>query len=115
MITRDNYEEFFLLYTDNELSAAGREAVECFVADHPDLREEWEALLQCRVSPDTRVAFPDHEALLNRAKTAYPLLYYVDGLPFLYPDNSIVFPDKDMLYRTGKDRRVICCPGYGQV
>jgi hypothetical protein len=105
MITRDNYEEYFLLYADNELSAAGREAVECFVADHPDLREEWEALLQCRVSPDTRVAFPDHEALLKD-----PLLYYVDGLPFLYPDNSIVFPDKDMLYRTGKDRRVIVLP-----
>jgi anti-sigma factor RsiW len=105
MITRDNYEEFFLLYTDNELSASERQNVERFVADHPDLREEWEAFLQCRVSPDTHLAFPDREALLRE-----PLLYYVDGLPFLHPDNSIVFPDKDRLYRTAKDRRVIPLP-----
>ena len=65
MITRDNYEEFFLLYTDNELSAAERHEVERFVADHPDLREEWEALLQCRLSPDTHLAFPDRESLLK--------------------------------------------------
>jgi hypothetical protein len=106
MITRDNYEELFLLYTDNELSAPERQEVERFVADHPDLREEWEALLQCRISPDTRLAFPDHEALMKPE----PLLYYIDGLPFLHPDNSIVFPDKDLLFRTAKDRRVIQLP-----
>ena len=114
MITRDNYEEFFLLYTDNELSAADKHAVERFVADHPDLRDEWEALLQCRLSPDTHLAFPDHEALLRPGPEATadsePLLYYVGGLPFLHPDNSIVFPDKDRLYRTAKDRRVISLP-----
>jgi hypothetical protein len=114
MITRDNYEEFFLLYTDNELSAADKHAVERFVADHPDLRDEWEALLQCRLAPDTHLAFPDHEALLRPEPEATadsgPLLYYVDGLPFLHPDNSIVFPDRDRLYRTAKDRRVISLP-----
>lgn len=114
MITRDNYEAFFLLYTDNELSAAERHAVEQFVADHPDLREEWEALLQCRLSPDNQLAFPDRESLLrperDGAADAAELLYYIDGLPFLHPDNSIVFPDKDRLYRTGKDRRVVPLP-----
>jgi hypothetical protein len=114
MITRDNYQELFLLYTDNELSAAERHEVEHFVADHPDLREEWEALLQCRLTPDTRLAFPDRESLLrsgqeNAADTG-ALLYYIDGLPFLHPDNSIVFPDKDRLYRTARDRRIIPLP-----
>jgi len=121
MITRDNYEEFFLLYTDNELSAADAHAVERFVADHPDLREEWEALLQCRLSPDTHLAFPDREGLMRTepegaAETGAPLsgngplLYYMDGLPFLHPDNTIVFPDKDRLYREAKERRVIPLP-----
>ncbi|HUB61551.1 MAG TPA: hypothetical protein VL978_12645 [Puia sp.] len=110
MITRDNYEEFFLLYTDNELSAAEKQEVERFVTDHPDLREEWEALLQCRLSPDTHLAFPDREALLKPGNEALPALYYIDGLPFLHPDNSVVFPDKDRLYRTAKDRRIIPPP-----
>lgn len=63
MITSDNYEEFFLLYIDNELPIAGRQAVERFVAEHPDLREEWEALLQCRVIPDRHLSFPGRDAL----------------------------------------------------
>jgi hypothetical protein len=106
MITRDNYEEFFLLYTDNELSASEIHAVERFVAEHPDLREEWEALLQCRLAPDTQLSFPDRESLLRTE----PLLYYTDGLPFLHPDNSIVFPEKDRLYRIAKERRVVALP-----
>ena len=65
MITRDNYEEFFLLYADNELPAADRHAVERFVADHPDLREEWETLQHCKLSPDTRLSFPDLNSLLK--------------------------------------------------
>jgi len=51
MITRDNYEEFFLLYMDNELPVADRKLVEQFVAENRDLEEEWEALLQCRIQP----------------------------------------------------------------
>ena len=39
-INRDNYEEFFLLYADNELSVQEKNAVEDFVRQHPDLEEE---------------------------------------------------------------------------
>jgi len=140
MITRDNYEEFFLLYTDNELPAAERQEVERFVADHPELREEWEALLQCRVSPDLHLAFPDRTALLKpeTENSTYTdeLLSYIDGelneintkrieavlredplveneLLLLrqtvsHPDATIVFPERDRLYR--KERRIIPLP-----
>ena len=65
MITRDNYQEFFLLYVDSELSAADARAVEEWVAANPDLREEWESLQVCRVDPDEKVIFPGKEGLLR--------------------------------------------------
>jgi hypothetical protein len=67
MITRENYEEFFLLYVDNELSFADRTLVEQFVAENPDLEEEWEALLQCRILPDRdeRTVFGHKESLMR--------------------------------------------------
>ncbi|HET6253785.1 MAG TPA: hypothetical protein VFE32_06915 [Puia sp.] len=142
MITRDNYEEFFLLYTDNELSAAERHEVERFVADHPELREEWEAFLQCRVAPDPHLAFPDRAALLKPEAEGSifteDLLSYIDGelnkeetarieaiiheQPRVahefgilrqtvdHPDPAVVFPEKDRLYRTERERKIVFLP-----
>ena len=134
MITRENYEEFFLLYVDNELPAAARSAVERFVDENPDLREEWEAFLQCRVQPDEEFVFPFKHELLKEEHEDM-LLSYVDGeldakdraavedlisrdpsiatelrhllLTVSEPDHSIVFPDKESLYRTERRRRVV--------
>ncbi|HTI11144.1 MAG TPA: hypothetical protein VL832_21380 [Puia sp.] len=66
MITRYNYEEFFLLYVDNELSAADRQIVERFVAENPDLKEEWDILLHCRVRPDHHLVFTGRDSLLKQ-------------------------------------------------
>lgn len=89
MITRNNYEEFFLLYVDNELSAADRQIVERFVAENPDLQEEWDLLLQCRIRPDQHLVFTDRESLLKQEEGATELinagncetyfLSYIDG------------------------------------
>ena len=105
MITRDNYEEYFLLYIDNELSVADREAVERFIAHHPDLQKDWKALLHCRLLPDEQLVFPDKE-----------LLYQAEGeeeeynLPRYSPDLSIVFPDKALLYKKEEDKRIVWLP-----
>ena len=85
MITRNNYEEFFLLYVDNELSAADRLIVEKWVAENPDLKEEWHLLLQCRIKPDDHLAFADPQSLFKKegalAEDNYLeyFLSYVDG------------------------------------
>ncbi len=63
-INRNNYEEYFLLYIDNELSVAGKNMVEAFVASNPDLGEELVMLQQSIVKADT-VKFPGKENLIK--------------------------------------------------
>ncbi len=41
IINRHNYEECFILYWDNELSASQKQAVENFVKENQDLQEEF--------------------------------------------------------------------------
>ncbi len=45
MINLKNYEEWFLLYADNELTASEKESVMAFIALHPDLRQEMHVYL----------------------------------------------------------------------
>ena len=72
-ISRQSYVEFFLLYTDGELGADEKRAVEAFVKENPDLEEE----------------------LVMMQQTVFT------------PDDSIVFEDKEQLYRKEEERRVI--------
>lgn len=134
-INRHNYEEFFLLFADNELSAADRKAVEIFVAENPDLKKELQLLLQTVSSIDD-VVFENKEQLLKPAVTALQeklLLHIDDELPAaekqqllqlinsdaaaakelallqqikLQPDTAIVFANKKELYRKEEGRVV---------
>jgi hypothetical protein len=63
-INRHNYEEFFLLYVDNELNDADRSEVECFVAANPDLKDELDILLEMKLDP-TDISFSDKASLLR--------------------------------------------------
>jgi hypothetical protein len=67
MITRQNYEEAFLLYLDNELSPADRLSVEVFVKENPDLQEEFETFRQCRLIPEDGPSFGNPAPLLKYA------------------------------------------------
>ena len=63
-IDRHNYEEFFLLYIDNELSVEERSAVEEFVRNNPDLEIEF-TMLQQSTLPKDELVFEGKEALLK--------------------------------------------------
>ena len=62
-INRDNYEMYFLLYVDNELSVQERDAVEKFVIENTDLKKELELLMQ--------TALPSEEIIFSLKKGLY--------------------------------------------
>lgn len=88
IINRHNYEEFFLLYVDHELSAGERKAVETFIRENNDLEEELVMLQQSKLKPDHDVFFenkksllkqPSGKALVNEMNYEEFFVLYVDG------------------------------------
>jgi hypothetical protein len=63
----ENYQTFFLLYVDEELSAEERRGVEAFVAANPSTQEEFQLLLQTKVEADEKVVFANKEVLYKVA------------------------------------------------
>ena len=63
-INRNNYETFFLLYVDGELSASDQVLVEDFATANPDLLHEFEMLKQTML-PNELIAFNGKNSLLR--------------------------------------------------
>lgn len=88
-INRHNYESYFILYLDNELSVADRRMVEAFVKLHPDLKDELDLLSQFKLTPDEDIIFERKEDLMIPVQPAgqqvsqnelqESLLLYIDG------------------------------------
>ncbi len=83
-INRHNYEEFFLLYVDNELSAGQRKIVEAFVAVNPDLQEEFNLLQQSTFTADEKLDTNFITSLLKPVEeensiSQEQLLLYIDN------------------------------------
>jgi anti-sigma factor RsiW len=97
-ITRHNYEEFFLLYVDNELSIVQRKAVEAFVEENPDLRPELVMLQQSILPADEPVMFMDKASLLRTSSAPNPVNdtnceeYFI-----LYADDELTNEQKDQV------------------
>ncbi len=86
-ITISNYEEFFLLYTDGELSASEKQAVEQFVQENPHLAEELGMLQQMRLPAD-ELLFADKALLYKHGEAGISLENY--ETQFLsYVDNEL--------------------------
>lgn len=64
-ININNYEEYFLLYADNELSVEDMQEVELFIKENPALREEFDHIMQTIVSADTTIEL-DKSKLFRR-------------------------------------------------
>jgi anti-sigma factor RsiW len=68
-ISEANYEEFFLLYVDEELDSTSRREVEEFAAANPALQQELNLLMQATAEPEHDIVFPDKSLLYKNTET----------------------------------------------
>jgi len=140
MIHLGNYEEFFILYMDGELSEEQMTAVDQFLVQHPDLQTEFEMLLSTKL-PEENFSFDTSSLTADAMKmetAGERLLLFIDNeLPAneasklqaelkgnkdlatqfellqktrLDASETVVFPDKASLYRKEENRRAIIAP-----
>lgn len=89
MITRNNYEEYLLMYVDDELTAEEKAAVDQFLLLNPDLQQELDILMQTKL-PLELVAMDEKGSLLSgsmKAKESEENL-------LLFIDNELNEPEK---------------------
>ncbi|HEY5463562.1 MAG TPA: hypothetical protein VIJ95_09935 [Hanamia sp.] len=93
-INRNNYEEFFLLYADNELSKTERKVVEIFVQENPDLKEEFSMLKLTINSPDERVKLADKSFLMKKESASFINENNYEEIFVLYHDDELAEEQK---------------------
>jgi hypothetical protein len=87
-LNRNNYEEYFILYLDNELESDDRQEVEAFAEVNPDLKAELDMLLQSKLAPDTDITFNDKELLMIRNSSSISMANHEEWL-LSYTDNEL--------------------------
>jgi anti-sigma factor RsiW len=90
MVDQTNFETWFFMYADNELSADERWEVEEFVRKNPSCQKEFDSIQRLQFHPE-QVAFPDKSVLLADQMSLNDLRFKAD--------TSIVYPFKQELYR----------------
>ncbi len=80
MIHLGNYEEFFILYMDNELDADGKKMVEDFLIQHPDLQSELEMLMSTQLPMESFIMDKEalHSDVMKGNLVDENLLLYID-------------------------------------
>src|SRR5436190_23824824 len=103
MIHLGNYEEYFILYMDNELNEGQVKMVDEFLAEHPDLQGEFEILMSTRL-PLENINISKNELMADSMR-----LNTVDEELLLYIDNELPAETKKVIeleLKTNKDYQV---------
>ena len=93
-INRTNYENFFLLYVDGELSTTEMQAVERFALENSDLGSELDALLETRLSDEDSIGFIDKEILYRTASNSINEINYEEQF-LLFIDHELTAAENE--------------------
>lgn len=69
MITRANYEMYFLDFYEGVLDASSKEELYAFLSEHPDLRMEFESFSEVKIESEPHVVFAGKAALHRSSVT----------------------------------------------
>lgn len=89
-ITPDNYQEYFLLYVDDELSIEEREAVDSYIKLNPHLQAELDSFLNTKL-PVENISIENKQFLLSDSMKHVE----VDESLLLYIDNELDNEEKE--------------------
>jgi hypothetical protein len=89
IINRDNYENYFLLYIDGELSLEDKQAVEQFAQANPDLQAELVMLQQTVLPLDHESSFQNKESLYKSLQQETIGLHNYEERFLLYVDDEL--------------------------
>ncbi len=92
-INRHNYETYFLLWVDGELSSQEEDMVERFISENPELAEELAALQETKLPLDESIVFTHKESLLKVEHPALSMSSY-ETYFLLYIDDELSAKDK---------------------
>lgn len=93
-INRNNYEEYFLLYADNELTDSEKAEVLMFVKQHKDLEEEFRMIHHTISKPDASVQLTDKSFLFRNDIDAFINEKNYEEIFVLYHDNELAEKEK---------------------
>lgn len=88
-INRDNYEEYFLLYADNELTDSEKAEVLMFIKENRDLDEEFRMIHHAISKPDLNVELGDKSFLFKNDASAFISEKNYEEIFVLYHDNEL--------------------------
>jgi len=89
-VNRNNYEEFFLMYVDGELSASDEKLLEIFIKENPDLEQELVLFQQSKLLSDPAIVF-DHKEMLMAQPAGSKLINLTNYEEFflMYADHEL--------------------------
>lgn len=93
-IDRHNYEEYFLLYADNELTDSEKAEVLIFVKNNKDLEQEFRMMLHTIAKPDLNIQLNNKSFLIKEDESLFINKINYEEKFVLYHDDELTSEQK---------------------